>query len=122
MQLRGARDRHDPGLPGEEPSERDLGGRRALALSDAPEQIDQRPVRLPGLRGEDGVAEVGAIERGVLVDLAREVALAQRAEGNEADSQLLQGREDLRFGFSPPKRVLALLKAWPGLPGPRLTG
>src|SRR6185295_4078102 len=120
MLLRGARYRHDPGLLGEEPSERDLGGRRALALSDAAEQIDQRPVRLPGLRGEagDGVAEVGAVERGVLVDLAREEALAQRAEGNETNSQLLQGRDDLRLGFSPPKRVFAL-QGGDGLDGVR---
>src|SRR5436305_5293967 len=110
MQLRGAGDRHDPGLLGEEPGERDLGGRRALALRDAPEQVDQRPVRLPGLRGEagDGVAEVGAVERGVLVDLAGEVALAQRAERNEADAERFESREDLRFRFSPPERVLAL--------------
>src|SRR6185312_758772 len=122
MQLRGAGDRHDPGLLCEEPGERDLGGRRVLALSDAPEQIDQPLVRLPGLRSEagDGVAEVGAVEGGALVDLACEEALAQRAEGNEADSQLFEGRDDLRFGFSPPQRVLAL-KGRDGLYGVRAT-
>ena len=47
------------------------------------EQIDQRLVRLAGLRREarHGVAEVGAGECGVLVDLAGEEALAQRAKG-----------------------------------------
>ena len=81
-----------------------------LRSSDASEQVDQRPVRLPGLRREagDGVAEVGAVEGGVLVDLAGEVALAQRAEGNEADSELFERRDDLRFRFPPPQRVLAL--------------
>src|SRR6202035_1838879 len=110
MQLRGAGDRHDPGLLGKEPGECARGGRRVLALRDAREQIDQRLVRLPGLRREagDGVAEVGAVEGGALVDLAGEEALAQRAEGNEADPELLQGRKDLLFGLSPPERVLAL--------------
>ena len=97
MQLRGAGDRHDPRLLRQQPGERDLGGRRLLPCGDLAEQIDQGLVRLPGLRREagDDVAEVGAVERRVLVDLAREEALAQRAEGNEADAEFLERRQDL---------------------------
>ena len=110
MQLRGARDRNDPRLLGEQPGERDLGRRRLLPLRDLAEQIDQGLVRLPGLRREarDDVAEVGAVERRVLVDLAREEALAQRAERNEADAEFLERRQHLLLGLPPPQRVFAL--------------
>ena len=79
MQLRGARDRDDPRLLGEQPGERDLGRRRLLASRDLAEQVDQGLVRLDRLRREarDGVAEVGAVEGRVLVDLAGEEALAR---------------------------------------------
>ena len=95
MQLRRPRDRHDPRLLGQEPGECDLGGRRVLPSGDAAEQFDQRLVRLPGLRREagNGVAEVGAVEGGALVDLAGEVALAQRAERDEADAEFFERRE-----------------------------
>ena len=74
------------------------------------EQIDQRLVRLAGLRAEAGedVPEVRAVERRVLVDLAREEALPQRAERNEADAELLERRQQFLFGPPPPQRVLAL--------------
>ena len=66
---------------------------------DLAEQIDQRLVRLAGLRREarDGAAEVGAVERRVLVDLAGEEALAQRAERDEADPEFLERRQHLRL-------------------------
>ena len=41
LQLRGARDRNDPRLLGEQPGERDLRGRRLLPFGDPAEQIDQ---------------------------------------------------------------------------------
>ena len=44
----------------------------------------------------------------VVVDLAREEALAQRAEGDEGDPELLEDWQDLLLGRSPPKRVFAL--------------
>ena len=52
------------GFLGEEPGERDLGVRSALALSDGPQQVNQGPVRLAGLRREagNGVTEIGAVE------------------------------------------------------------
>ena len=40
--------------------------------------------------------------------LPGEEALAQRAEGNEADPELLERRQHLLFGPPPPQRVLAL--------------
>ena len=74
------------------------------------EQIHQRLVRLPRLRREarNDVAEIGAVEFRVLVDRAREEALAQRTEGNEADPELLQRRQHLCFWLSPPQRIFAL--------------
>ena len=44
VELGRARDRHDPGLLREQPGERDLRRRRALALRDRADQIDQRLV------------------------------------------------------------------------------
>ena len=43
-----------------------------------------------------------------LVDLSRQEALAERAEGDEADPQLLERRQDVRFRLPPPQRVFAL--------------
>src|SRR5439155_18903080 len=110
LELRGPGDRDDPGLLGEQPRERDLSRCRVHALCYAREQLDEGAIRFPRLRIEtrDAVAEVGAVERRALVDLAREEPLAQRAEGNEADSELLQRRHDLAFRLPPPQRVLAL--------------
>ena len=110
MQLGGAGDRHDPGLLRQQPGERDLRRRRLLSAAMSAEQIDQRLVCLAGLRREarDDVAEVGAVERRVLVDRAGEKSLAERAEGNEADAEFLERRQDLLFGLAPPQRILAL--------------
>ena len=105
LPLPGAGDGHDPRLLGQQPGERDLGGCRLLPLGDPLQQLDQGLIRLPGLRREarDDVAEVGAVERRVLVDLAREEALAQRAEGDEADPELLERGRQLLFRSSPPR-------------------
>src|SRR5678815_1636701 len=67
-------------------------------------------VRLPSLRRKTRyrVAEVGAVKSGILVDLARKEAFSQRAEGNEAYSELFESRNDLGFRLPPPKGVLAL--------------
>ena len=102
MQLRGAGDRHDPRLLSQQPGERDLGGRRLLPRCDSREQIDQGLVCLARLRREAGndVAEIGAVERRVLVDRAGEEALAQRAEGDEADPEFLKRRQDFLLGLA----------------------
>src|SRR5688572_32238006 len=110
MPLRCPRYRHKPGLLRKNPCKCNLGWRRVLPLSDGAEQVYQRPVGLPRLRRETGysVAEIGAVERCVLVDLAREITLAQRAERNKADSELFENRNDLRLRLPPPERILAL--------------
>jgi hypothetical protein len=43
----------------------------------------------------------GAIELCILIDLAREEARAKRAERNEADSECLDCRQNLRLRTSP---------------------
>src|SRR6185436_10903139 len=110
MQLCRPWNRHDPGLLGKQPGECDLGERHVLPLSDGVEEVDQRPVRLPSFRCETryGVPEIGAVKGGIFVDLARKVALPQGTEGNEADSELFERRNDLRFRLPPPKGVLTL--------------
>ena len=84
MQLRGAWNRNNPGLLGEQPSERDLSRGRILPLGDRTQQIDQCLIHFPSFRrkARDGVAEIGTIERRVFVDLAREEAFAQRTVRN----------------------------------------
>jgi hypothetical protein len=102
MQLGRPWNRYDPGLLREEPGERDLGGRRLLALGDAAEQqVHQGPVRLPRLRREagDGVPVVGAGKRRVLVHFPGEVAFPQRTEGDKPDAELFERRQDLGFRF-----------------------
>ena len=71
---------------------------------------DQGLVGLTGLGGEagDGAANVGAVEGRRRADLAGEEPLAERAEGDQADPELLQGRDDLGLGLPPPQRVLGL--------------
>ena len=54
------------------------------------------------------VAEIGRIERGVLVDLAGEEASAQRAEGDKADAEFFERGQQFRFGPAPEQRILAL--------------
>ena len=65
-------------------------------------------LRASGVKRGHDVAEVGAVERRVLVDLAGEEALAQRAEGDEADAEFFERRQDLLLGLPPPQRVFAL--------------
>src|ERR1035441_3301589 len=97
MQLRCARDWNNPRLLRQQPSERDLSRRRLLPFSNGAKQINQGLIRLERLRREarEGAAEVGFIEGRFLVHLPREEALAQRAVGNEADSELFKGRYHL---------------------------
>src|ERR1700682_362735 len=81
-----------------------------LALSDRPQQINQRLIRFPSLGRKAGndVAEIGLVERRVLVDLSREETFTKRTKGNEADAQLLTRRQQFLFRLSPPKRIFAL--------------
>ena len=77
MQLRGARDWNNPRLLGKQPRERDLSRRRLLPSADLAEQINQGLIRFPRLRrkARESVAEVGAVERRILVDFSREETL-----------------------------------------------
>ena len=70
------------------------------SVCDLAEQIDQRLIRFPGLRrkARNDVAEVGSVERRLLVDLSREETLAKRAEGNEADPEFLERRQHSSSG------------------------
>jgi hypothetical protein len=110
MQLRGARDWNNPRPLSEQPPERDLSRGCLLPFCDAAEEFNQRLVRLERLRREarESAAEVSAVELRVFVDLAREKAFAQRAVGNEADSQFLESRYDFLLRSSGPERVFAL--------------
>ena len=94
MQFRRAWDRNNPGLLGQQPGERDLGRCRVLPLSNRFQQINQRLIRRPrlGRKAGNDVAEVGLVERRVLVDLSREEALTKRTKWNEADAEFLEGR------------------------------
>jgi hypothetical protein len=110
MQLRGAWDRNNPRLLGQQPGECYLSRRRLLPFGDLAKQINQGLIRFPSLRRKagEGVAEVGTVKRSGLVDVSREEALAQRAIWNEADFEFLEGRQHFRFRASPPQRVFAL--------------
>ena len=79
----------DPGLLRQEPGQSQLAGGGPFLLSKASDQIDKCLVGFPVLLGEarNGVAEVCAVELCFFGDGAGEEALAQRTEGNEADSE-----------------------------------
>ena len=82
-----------------------------MALGDPAEQLDERLVCL---------ARVATSKRGTVlrkslpaklvlgVDRAGQEALAERAEGDEADPELLERRQDRILRLTPPQRVLAL--------------
>jgi hypothetical protein len=98
------------GFRASKPGERDLGRRRILPRRDPAEQIHYSLIRFAGLRREarERVAEVGTVERGFFVDLAREEALAQRAERHEANAEFLERRQHFLLGIPRPERVFAL--------------
>jgi len=110
MQLRRARDGNDPGFLREQPGERDLRGRGLLVLRDGLKQIHETLIGFAVLRREsrDGAAEILGIEFGVLVDLPGEEASAERAEGNESDSEFFERGKNFLFRLTPPERVLTL--------------
>src|SRR5437588_2357839 len=110
MQLRGAWDRYNPGLLGQQPRERDLSRCRLLSFRDLAEQIDERLIRLESVRREagQGAAEIGAIELRVFVNLSREKAFTQGAVRDKADSEFLERRYHFPFRSPCPQRVFAL--------------
>ena len=93
MELGRAGDRNVSRVLGEDPSERHLGGGRAVLVGVAADEVDERLVGAPVLLGEAWEhlrvgAGVAVTERGVGGDGAGEEALAERAERNEADAEL----------------------------------
>ena len=99
MQLRRAWNWDDPGLLSKQPRECDLGG--VAFFLEQSGRADRpgpgSPCGPPALKRGMVLRKSRAVECGVLVDLAGEKALAQRAEGNEADPELFEGRHDLCF-------------------------
>src|SRR5262245_11116233 len=110
MQFCGAWDWNNPRLLGKKPGERYLSGCRSLPFCGLAKHVNQGLIRLPRLRrkAREDVAEVGTVESSGFVHLPREEALAQRAVGNEADSEFLECRQYFRFRASRPQRVFAL--------------
>ena len=110
MQLRSAGNRNDPRFLGQQPREGYLRGRRVFTLGKLAQKIDQGLVRFASLGREarHDVAEVVLLERGVLIDLAREEATPQWTVRNKADAELFARRLHFRFGSSPPQRILVL--------------
>src|SRR5213076_3529508 len=90
--------------------ERDLRRGRSLLFRNPPQDIHDGLIRPPRLRREawHNVAKIRAHERRLLVDRARQEALAEGTEWHEPDAELLQGWQQLFFRASPPQRVLAL--------------
>ena len=68
----------NPRFLGEQPSERDLGARRALARGDRPQKLNEGEVGIARRLGEtrDDVAEIVLGERSLVVDGAGQEALA----------------------------------------------
>ena len=85
---------------------------------DAAKQINQGLIRLERLRREarQGTAEVRTVELRVFVNLAGEIALAQRTVCDQADAQFLKRRYHFLFRSPRPQRVFALQR------GERLDG
>src|SRR5215475_12246566 len=110
MTLRRSGNRYNPRLPRQQPGERDLGRGRVLEHSERLQPLDEYEVRLPVLLREPRhhIAKIGRLERRLVVDRAGQEALAERAEGHEADAEFLERRQDLALGLAPPERVFAL--------------
>ncbi len=77
LQLARARDRNDPRLLSEQPSERDLSRRSILPGCDLAKQIDDWPVGLEGIgsKAREPGPHVGSVEGHGGIDLRREEAL-----------------------------------------------
>src|SRR5579864_4937241 len=104
VQLRRAGDRNEPRLLREDPCEGDLRSRCALSLRNLLEQLDEGAVRSQRLRVEarNGASEIRRLEGLVDVDLPGEESLAEWAERNESDLELVERRDDLLLRLAPP--------------------
>src|SRR5260370_38337552 len=102
MQLRCARDRNNPRLLGKQPCKRNLSGCRVLAVCDLAKQINHGLVGLErlGRKARNDVAEIGLVERRVLVDISRNEALPQSTKWTKADAGFLDGQYHYYFRLS----------------------
>lgn len=77
---------------------------------DSGEEINERPIRFAGVRckARDAAAKVLGGERSVFVNRPCEKSLAERAVGNEADSEFFERRQYFFFRAFPPERVFTL--------------
>src|SRR5271165_486961 len=98
------------GLLSQQPSERDLSGRRILPDRNGTEQIDYRLIGLDCLGREAGepTANAGRGEGYAGIDGPSKEALAKGAPGNEADPEFFAGRQHFGFEIACPKRIFAL--------------
>src|SRR5260370_7887333 len=99
MKLRCPWDRNDPRLLGKQPSEGYLSRCCLLSFCDLAQKINQRLIRFSSFLGKarDDVAEIGAIELRIFVDLAREEALTKRPKWNESHPDFFAGLHHLLF-------------------------
>ena len=85
-------------------------GCRFLLLCEIRDDIDERLISFAVFFAEswDDGAKVGAVELGGGIDLASEETFAERAEGDEADTELFERGHNGMLGLAPEEGVLAL--------------
>ena len=105
-----SRNRNDPVLLRDHPGKRNLRGRLSLGLRERLDEFHELHVgfKVFPFEARHVVAEVSGAERRLGTDLAREESLAERTEGNKADSFFFKERENALFGFAPHHRIFAL--------------
>src|SRR5262249_17351307 len=110
LDLGSARDGNNPWLLCEQPGECNLCRSRSLLLREPANHVDQSLICFAVLRCKAGhvVEEIILLELRVFADFSGEKASAERAEGNESDSEFLESWKDFSFGLSPPKRIFIL--------------
>src|SRR5262245_14598303 len=109
-ELRRAGDGNNPRLLRQQPCKRDLRGRGLLLCCKFSNHIHQGLVGLAIVLTESRyrVAEVGAVEFRLGVDLPRQETLSKRTERNETNAEFLKRRHHRLFRFPPEQRVFTL--------------
>ncbi len=79
-------------------------------VSNVREKVNNHQIGLAIFFGKpwNNRSEISVVKFSFFIDLSREKAFAQRAKGDEPNSELFQNRENLLFGFPPPERIFAL--------------
>ena len=101
-EFRRSRDGNDPRLLRQQPGQCDLGGGCTLSFCNLSQQINQGLIRFASLwcKTGQGIAEVGLVEGSIFTDLSGKETPAKRAEWNEPDPKLLEGRQQFFSGAS----------------------